>query len=576
MRDRKHSIYNKLYPLFLRNGHSVLFLLISSILFYSCAQIVAPTGGKIDKTPPKIVKYTPDSAALNFNTKKITFIFDELIQLRDLNNQLIISPPLEFIPDAQAKNESLIFEFDKKENLKPNTTYSINFGNSVQDIHESNPLENFKYVFSTGSSIDSLSVKGKVETAFGHKPEKGVLVMLYSNYNDSSVYKNMPDYFSKTKEDGTFEINHIRAGSYKALALKDANANFKYDNESESIGFKDTLIDVSLKQTIALKLFQQPEKKLFLKSSIRNYGNITLIFNKPVGEITISPLNHTFAEKDVFINYSRNKDTVNYWFKDVEKDSLALQIANDNVVVDTLSFKVIKKADALKSSRNPLKFKLLSSPDKNQNFELNAEMILTFNNPIEPALIEDIKKKEINLIEDSIPYEGYKDLFYQQKTIYSFAVSTKSDKPQAAAAPVLKENTKYHLFIPPGTFTDIFGLTNDTINIDFKTREEKQYGTLKLKLDIPEAKGNYIVQLLDEKETIVRESIIKKSEIIFHQYLLPKKYKLKIIVDDNANNKWDTGNLSASLQPEKVIYNAELITTRPNWDFELEWKVIPE
>lgn len=576
MKGRYSSVFNNLYTAFLRNRYTALLLLLSSALFYSCAQVVAPTGGKIDKTPPKTIKYTPDSAALNFNSKKITVVFDELIQLRDLNNQLIVSPPLEFMPDVQAKNESLLFEFDKKEILKPNTTYSVNFGNSIQDIHESNALDNFKYVFSTGSSIDSLSVKGKVETAFEHKPEKGTLVMLYSNYNDSSIYKTLPDYFTKTKEDGTFQINHIRAGKYKMMALKDGNANMKYDNENESIGFKDTLIDVTGKQTIAISLFQQPAKKLFLKSTIRTYGNITLIFNKPAGEIAINPLNHAFAKEDVFLSYSKNTDTVNYWFKEVEKDSIALQILNDNSIVDTLTFKVIKKADALKSNRNPLKFKLVSSPGQNQNFELNAGMVFVFNNPIEPGTIEELKKKEIKLIEDSIPYQGTTtDLFFQQKTLSSFIIKTRSDKAQINGSPVLKENTKYHLFIPPGTFTDIFGLTNDTIKIDFKTREEKQYGTLKLKLDIPETQGNYIVQLLDEKENVVRESIVKKSETIFHQHLIAKKYKLKIIVDENANNKWDTGSLDNKQQPEKVIYNVELITTRPNWDSELEWKVIP-
>jgi hypothetical protein len=137
----------------------------------------------------------------------------------------------------------------------------------------------------------------------------------------------------------------------------------------------------------------------------------------------------------------------------------------------------------------------------------------------------------------------------------------------------LKENTTYHLFIPPGTFTDIFGLTNDTIKIDFKTREEKFYGILKLKVNIPETKGNYIVQLLDEKENVVRENFIKKSETINYDYLYPQKYKLKIIVDENNNNKWDTGNFLQKIKAEKVIYNSEPITIRSNWDLDLDWIV---
>ncbi len=556
--------------------HSHLFLCscILIVLFGSCAQVVAPTGGKIDRISPKVLKYIPDSAALNFNGREIIFLFDEFIQLKDINGQLIISPPLEFIPDVKTKNETLSLIFDKSEKLKPNTTYSVNFGNAIQDIHESNPVENFKYVFSTGNFIDSLTFKGKVETAFEHKTEKGILVMLYKDYNDSTIYKNHPDYFGKTKDDGSFLINNIAAGNYKIMALKDANANYKYDNEGESIGFIDTLINIDKNTNVSFTVFQQPAKKLFVKTAIHGYyGNIMLVFNKPADNIVIQPLNHTFDDKNIFLEYSKNKDTLNYWFRNIEKDSIILQVRNNDRIIDTVSFKTIKKSEALKNNRKPLKFKLLSSPDKNQNFDLNAELLITFNHPIDPAFIDALNKKEIQLIEDSTLYNGYNNLLYRQKTINTLVISKKSNT-SPPASPALKENTKYHLLILPGTFTDIFGFTNDSITINFKTREEKEYGSLKLKIDITETKtGNYIVQLLDEKENVLRENNIKKSETLTYQYLLPKKYKLKVIFDDNANYKWDTGNLQKKYQPEKVIYNAEAINTRSNWDIELEWKI---
>ena len=138
---------------------------------------------------------------------------------------------------------------------------------------------------------------------------------------------------------------------------------------------------------------------------------------------------------------------------------------------------------------------------------------------------------------------------------------------------LLKENTTYHLLILPGTFTDIFGLTNDSIKIDFKTREEKYYGSVKLKLDVPPTDGYYIVQLLDESSNVIREDLVSKSIELEYAYLAPKKYKLKIIYDDNRNRKWDVGNYLKKIQPEKVIYNSELINIRSNWDAELEWKI---
>lgn len=549
---------------------------MAAILFYSCAQVVAPTGGKVDKNAPKPLKYQPDSAALNFNSKEILIAFDEFIQLRDLNNQLLISPPLEQQPDITTKNTTLSVAFNKNEQLKPNTTYSINFGNAIQDIHENNAVENFKYVFSTGTYIDSLVLKGKVETAFDHKTEKGVLVLLYRNTDDSVIYKAMPDYFGKTKEDGTFMIDNIAAGSYKVMALKDANSNYKYDSETENIGFVDTLINISQNSTVNIYTFQQPAKKFFIKSALHGYyGRIVFAFNKPSDSISIKPLNVALDEKDIFTEPSRNKDSITYWFRNIDTDSLYLQISNGSKVIDTLEFRVIKKADAMKTNRGtPLKFNLAGSPNTNQNFELNGEIIFTFSNPFDREAVEALKNKELKMWEsDTIPYPDNSNLFFEQKSLQSFVIKQK--KETSTTLPALKENTRYTVFIPPATFTDAFGFTNDSIYISFKTREEKQYGNLKLKPDLPETSGNYIVQLMDEKENIIRENTIKKSETIDYHHLLPKKYKLKIIVDDNTNNKWDTGILQQKQQPEKTIYNAESIEVRSNWDLELEWKVMP-
>src|ERR1019366_8008256 len=349
-----------------------LYCCICLLLLASCAQVVAPGGGKKDRTPPKVVNYIPDSASLNFKAKSIAVIFDEYIQLKDLNNQLIISPPLNKIPDIKIKDKTLLINLDESGILKPNTTYCFSFGNALQDINENNPKENFKYIFSTGSFIDSLTVNGKVENAFDHKTEKGILVMLYDDFSDSVIYKKQPEYFAKTKEDGTFQINNIRDGKYKILALKDANANYKYDAETESIGFIDSLIDVSKKQNILIELFQEPQKKLFLKKHFQNsYGKIVFIFNKTADSVKIKPINYTFNENEIILDYSTNKDTLTYWIKNFDKDSLILQLSNGSKILDTIAFKMIKKEDALKSNRNPLRLSLLSSPNGNQNFDLN-------------------------------------------------------------------------------------------------------------------------------------------------------------------------------------------------------------
>lgn len=563
--------------------------LISTFIFFlfsSCAQVVSPGGGPLDKTAPKVVKYLPDSAQLNFNSKSVQIIFDEYIQLKDLNNQLVISPPLNKTPDINVKSKTLTIDL-KDQDLKPNTTYSIYFGNALQDMNENNSKENFRYIFSTGNYIDSLNVKGKVENAFDHKTQKGLLVMIYTDLSDSTAYNNQPDYFTKTNVDGTFEIPNIKAGKYKIVAINDLNGNYKYDGDAESIGFYSDIIDPSTKQEIKIALFQEPTKKIFVKKYFHSqYGKIIVVLNQGTDSIHLTNISNTDKGVQEFTEFSITKDTLIYWVKNYQKDSLMLQVNDGNKIIDTLEFKMITREEALKSKKNSFKLKLLNNFNGVQNVELkrNPELKFVFSQPIasinEKAFV-DLKEDTLlmkHLSYNTDAYFGINSVFISlwDSTVY---IEDPNKSGAFVLAPVrssrigLKENTKYHLFIPPGSFTDIFGLTNDTIKVDFKTREQKYYGSLKLSITISKTSGNYIVQLMDEREHIIREDVIHTSQQIAYEYLHPQKYKLKIIYDSNSNSKWDTGNYLKNIPPEKVLYNSELIMIRSNWDADLDWKI---
>lgn len=560
-------------------AYLVVKLFLCALFLSSCAQIVAPGGGAKDTTPPKVLKFIPDSAQLNFNSKNIYIEFDEFIALKDLNNQLLISPPLAKTPDVTIKNKTLTIELDKNETLKSNTTYCISFGNAVQDLNENNAIENFQYIFSTGTFIDSLKLKGKVQNAFNQSTEKGIVVMLYSDLSDSVVYKSQPDYFAKTDKDGAFQINNIKAGKYKLVAIKDANNNYKYEGESESIGFVDAAIDVSEKQTILIDLFQEPAKKVYLKKYIHDsYGKVSFFFNEGSDSLRVQPLNNDQKGVQEYLEFSKNNDTLTYWIKNFIKDSLILQVSNGNKVLDTVSLKFISREDAEKSKKNPLKLKVVNSPNGNQSFDLGGKLKIRMSNTLSTGIFDAILK------EDTISRKV--TVLMQNSTLTlailgNPAIVRDRHDPAGGLKPLAvyeyydkwKENTKYELLILPNSFTDFFGLANDSINIKFKTHEEKYYGSVKLKLDVPPTDGDYIVQLLDESSNVIREDFVNKSFVLDYSYLAPKKYKLKIIYDANGNHKWDTGNYLKKIQPEKVIYNSELINIRSNWDAELEWKV---
>jgi uncharacterized protein (DUF2141 family) len=570
------------------------------MLFASCAQVVAPGGGPRDTYAPKVVKYRPDSATTNFQSRSIELTFDEYIQLKDINNQLIISPPLEKTPEIKVKNKTMIIDFEDQ-SLRANTTYSINFGNALQDINENNSKENFSYIFSTGNFIDSLKVVGKVQNAFDHKSEKGIYVMLYSDMSDSAVYKKLPEYFSKTATDGSFRINNVKEGTYRIVTLKDLNSNFKYDGDPESIGFWDTLVKTSAKQNISINLFQEPASKVFIKKySHPSYGKIMIVLNQGSDSLRVTNLSNDKKGVQEFIEFSKNKDTLTYWVKNYDKDSLKLQVNNGNNIIGTVEFKMIKLEAALKAKKNPLKLAVVNSPKGNQNFELNSTLKLVFNNPIADNT-GAVQLKEDTTILNNVKsvIENQTDLIIIHSDTFNITSGSlelgKNTEKTTRITPFTKwkENTNYHLMILPGTLTDIFGLKNDTILVDFKTRESKYYGSLNLTLSISDSVKNkvqyfegknetiiktssishYIIQLLDEKENVVRENVIDGNKTIQFEYLRPNKYSLKLIYDQNGNGKWDSGDYIKKKQAEKIIYNSEPINIRSNWDADIEWKV---
>ena len=534
--------------------------LLLVLLLASCAQQVAPGGGPKDTTPPEIVKSTPENFSTSFNASTITLVFDEYVQLKDINNQLIISPPLEKNPKMRIKGKSLVMDFESK--FKENTTYTFNFGNSIADITENNILDSNLFIFSTGSFIDSLTLSGKVETAFNIKAEKEIYVMLYQNTEDSVPYKEKPAYLSKTKENGTFQITNIKNGNYKAFALKDLNNNFIFDQPAELIAFSDSLIIMDTSKVLNFLLFEEAQNKQYLKKSFaEQYGKLTFIFNLPTEKVEITPLHHTFKKAWFIEEASLKRDTVSYWLTDIEGlDTLSVFINDNKTIADTAVIAIGKKESKTEGPKGrkkaePLHLSISNNAGKSTAFDLNKSLLLQLSHPI---IDYDLSKIVLTKGADTLKFESR----FEDEALRRFEIKY-----------TWQEDTTYQLFIPPGTFHDIFGLSNDTLIIPLKTQQLKHYGNLKLKYDVPDKGHNYIVQLMDEKEGIVMQSIIKGAETINYGYLDPKPYKLKIIYDLNNNGKWDTGNYLKKLHPEKVIYYQDAITVRSNWDMELEWKV---
>jgi hypothetical protein len=536
----------------------LLSLFLAILIIASCAHIVAPTGGPKDIIPPKMLKAKPDTFSIHFNSPQIKIDFDEFIQLKDEMNQIIISPPLDKQPEIKVNKKSLIIKFKGK--LKDSTTYNINFGNSITDVHEGNIKEGFQYVFSTGDYVDSLSLSGKCKYAVDLKTEKGILVMLYKNLDDSVPVLHKPDYFTKTDSFGNYKINNIKEGTYKIFALKDLNNNYLFDQPGEGIGFKDLPLHITSKDSANLFIFEELKAKQYIvKSSCEEFGKMVFIFNKPLTNLDIQFLNNTPDDSAIsFLEYSKARDSVIYWFTNYPQDSMKMIISDNGKTLDTLAIH-IKPKEPKKKADKSYKFMLNinSVPANGQLISPDNEIQLICSHPI-----TQFDSTKFILKEDTIPIKGFK------------VSGLDSTKRKITIHFPWKESSNYVLSFPMGTFKDIFGLTNDTtMSFNYKVKSSKDYGNLKLKFKAPSNGFNYILQLMNDKDEIFQQNIVQGDTVIYYSFLDPSKYKLKLIYDTNNNRKWDTGNYFQHLQPEKVTYCKEIFNVRANWDVEASWSI---
>jgi len=526
----------------------LIFIFITT----SCANISTPTGGERDILPPQIdttKEFTPNFKT-NFKESFITLPFDEWIVLKDVINQVVISPPLENPIDVKLKRKTVIIDFSK-ETLRENTTYTINFGEAIQDLNEGNFEKNFRYIFSTGNVIDSLEVAGSVVDALTEEPIANVLVVLYDDLTDSVVNKERPYYFAKTDESGRFSIPYVKQDTFKIFALKDENANYKYDLPNEKIAFWNENIitgDTNLVNPTLRFFAENPPLKVFRPRS-PHYGYIPIIFsNENLEEVKIQPLEPIEGlETQFYIE----KDTIKYLYRKATLDSLDLVISDDFSLNDTVTVKLNNKESYLKTKpkmsakSSPVVIRI--NPDKPVEIKFNH-------------LIDRIEASKILLLEDTlnksvIPRIEIDSLLPSQLKIHY----------------KWKENIAYKLIIPDSTIYDFHQLTNDTIEYKYKTIERKTFGNVIAIAEGLDINMAYIIQVLTNENQIVASFYSKGKAKASKKFLSlpPKDYKLRVIIDENDNQIWDTGKYPSN-QPEKTVSNKDAVNLRANWELELQ------
>lgn len=516
----------------------IAFLMILS--FVDCAKKGSPSGGPRDTIPPVIVRSSPENYTTNFTGDEIEIRFDEYIKLKEVNKELIISPPMTFAPIITPLSTSKTLRIKILDTLKPNTTYSFNFGNSIVDNNEENRFEYYKYIFSTGSYIDSLKLSGRVKDAEFIAPEIPTTVMLYEvneTFTDSIIYSEKPTYITVTKDStGVFELTNLKEGKYLLLALKEKNNDYIFQPQNDKIGFEKEFVTIPTDSTYTLTLFKEtPDYKIARPSQIGK-NHIVFGYEGRADSLAIEMLSEAPEDFDYRIFKDEKKDTLHYWIKPaIAADSLNFKISN-GTIVDTATVRMRELyTDSLNISA--LKTGTLKLKD---TFKLRANT---------PLVSFDAEKFQV-MAKDSSLIEPLVKL----NSVYNWA---EVFFPKT-------EDQSYLIKLLPGALTDFFEKTNDTLTFNVNTRLESDYGTLNLSLQNVE-RFPVIVQLLDTKYNLVASEYLSENREVFFEALSPNKYFLRIIYDTNENGRWDTGSFLNRREPERIIYYPTQLEVRANW-----------
>ncbi len=578
------------------------------VIISSCANQGMPTGGPRDSVPPILLETSPMYKSLNFTGNKVQFTFNEYIISDEVSEKLVISPPLEKRPIIRTKGKTLIVQFN--EELMDSTTYSLDFKNSIADNNEKNPYKSMRFSFSTGDTYDSLRVAGVIMDAFNLEPVESGLVMLQKNLHDSAVYSVRPNYIAKTDENGVFMIDNIAPGKYNLFAINDANNDLIYNEGAEEFAFVDSLVVPSSEFIEELDTLVKGTDSLLVLGHTHFYPDPFYlrqftedIFDQYMDSYsrdTRYKCSFAFSEsvKDTFdiklvgnettdwyqVEYNEKMDSLVIWIADTmiaRQDTLFMELsyyqldsaAQLYVQKDTVEMNFKDKVEAKTKKKRKSKDEGKEKPKPIPQFiwKTNASAsIMEINKSItliapEPVSYFDSTQIVLFLTEDTLK-TPLKIKFEKDTSAWrQYQISHKWEP-----------ETDYTLEIDSAACTNIYGISSKKLSKKFKTREEDYYGTVTVNAtNVP---CSVLIQLLknNDDETILMEKVIDKDGSLIFDFIVPDKYKVKVIYDENENGKWDTGSYQDKFQAEKVVYNNEVVKVRSNWEKELIWDLKPD
>ncbi|MDO1446246.1 Ig-like domain-containing protein [Rhodocytophaga aerolata] len=517
-------------------------LILSITLLHRCASVSPPTGGEKDELAPKVISTIPAQKSTNYNGKIVEMLFDEAITLENIKQELLITPRIEGNYEFEVKKNRVSLKFDKS--FSPNTTYTLNFRKAIKDITEKNIAENEKIVFSTGNTIDSLYINGSVKDLLTNKPVENALVMLYQ-YNDTSVItKHPPYYFTKTDKQGKYLVENLKGGIYNIYALVDYNNNLKYEGAKEKIAFlPDSLALTTNIDSLEFNVtIIDNEKPKILRGSA-DTDIYTIELNEGLINANVEKENQEIyfqIEKNKFIQVYNTFQTT---------DSIAVQITAQDSAQNILQTETKIKFNAAGKTKPRVRpFKVDTDPKGGDKITGNLSYEIAFTKPVRTY---DLGK--IQVLADTItpvPLDETKDFAWNES------------RTQLKIEKQIPTSKLTRVEIPEETFFSVENDTNKHIVTDHELKDIEEYGTISGMINTREK--NFIIQLLNANYDVVEEQ--RNISTYSFNYLQAGTYFLRVIIDSNGNGRWDQGNFTEKILPERILYNKNEIPLKQNWE----------
>lgn len=603
-----------------QNLYRWLAVLLTVALLSACANRGAgPQGGPKDEKPPVFNYSEPSIRSVNVDTltDEINLYFNELIAIKDAYKHVMMSPPLKSKPGVKAIGKRVKVELT--DTLKPNATYTLYFGDAITDNNEGNPLKNFVYTFSTGSTIDSCYIDGYVIDAASLAPQADMVAGIYFNAADTSFISAPFDRVAKTDAAGRFSIMNIPPGDYTIYALNDAASTWYYSQKSGGqIAFlphtvsakcyskpavaeadtsavlkvlnhkRDSLAaQKAIEEALVLRMFKEnPTREYFKKATRPGKEKFTLVFgNKPSMTPKLRVIKGSMAEGGdsavVIPEFPVNEgwimekpireDSLTYWLTDtvlLKLDTLKMEMTY--LSTDTLD-QLVEKTDTLnlvtpkKRTVNVKKKKGEAEKTKqvfleikhniNGTLEAPDTITLEFNEPIRTIVYDSIKLSiQVDTLLNPVPIR-----FETGDSLCNKTLKVLFEKEFGAT---------YKINLDSACIVSMYGKVNDKFFKKFELKKLEQYSNLYI--TFKENPENAILELMNSSEKVLYKSVLEDGEVSF-QDVTPGKYFLRMIIDENRNGKWDTGEFKSGTEPEPIYYFPKEINLPANWDVEQEW-----